>query len=128
MDRAYREYFRTAASRETPFEERTARVFPTVGQAIQHANMELLTTDRVLRADADQLLKVNLIEVVAPIVSVGRDGPRVGLFADIDVDVATIVREAARRSSEREISGHAIIDAVAATWPQLRLMRPEVWG
>lgn len=128
VDRAYRDYFRAASRSDTDFERRTASSFPNVAQAIAGADALLRVEGQSLRADAVQLLRINLIEmVVAPIYSVAPDELRT-VLGDFQSDVGRIALAAGRISEGPEVSGHAVIDAVSRQWSNLRMMRPDVWG
>lgn len=80
-----------------------------------------------LRADARYLLLVNFTElVIRPAVSAERVRRRDFQQAARD-DIRTIVGAATQRAEGEEISGHALINALASVWGSLRTVAYNVW-
>lgn len=118
----------------------------TVRQTIDEADRELVATQRLkLRSDARYFLLLNLSEMVVRPVQI-RTGPPpfVGPSEELDsilrTDVNLLVADAARRHNERqvtlarvrpperEISGHLVVEALAANWTHLKLNSYRIWG
>lgn len=91
-----------------------------------------------LRSDARYFLLLNLTEMmVRPIQARTGEPPfeRNGELQDMLVgDVRLLVLDAARRHRDhakvpdREISGHRVVEALAANWSRLRLNSYRIWG
>ena len=117
-----------------------------VRRTIDDADRELVATrDLRLRSDARYFLLLNLSEmVVRPIQMRTGAPPFAGPSNELDdilrADVNLLVSDAARRHNERqrslaevrrperEISGHSVVEALAANWTRLKLNSYRVWG
>jgi hypothetical protein len=86
-----------------------------------------------LRADAKYLLLVTFTEmIVQPIRMRNLDTPwpraGVDLEAAVSADIELLVMKAAlERRSYREVSGHAVIDALSKHWKKLRIAKFDIW-
>ena len=85
---------------------------------------------RSLREDAKALLAVNFQELVLePVRRAGRASDS-ELFDDVHADVATLTRNAQTEvgpAGAQEVSGHAIVDSLSRSWPELRITRLRLW-
>jgi hypothetical protein len=98
-----------------------------------------------LRSDARYFLLVNLTEmVVRPVQLRTGEQPFAGPSAELESvllgDVKLLVSDAARRHMDRqaslarvrppdrEISGHSVVEALAANWTRLKLNSYRIWG
>lgn len=117
-----------------------------VQEIIEEADRELVAKEKLrLRSDALYFLLLNLTEmVVRPIQMRIGEPPFAGPSAELDsmlrADVNLLVSEAARRHMERqqslgrvrppdrEISGHSVVEALAANWTHLKLNSYRIWG
>ena len=83
-----------------------------------------------LREDAKYLLLLNLRGMIAHPLLMG------GIVLDSILeaaqgDVRLLISAAASRvkeAGETEVSGHAVIDAISAIWPDLKLTHFQLWG
>jgi hypothetical protein len=118
----------------------------TVRQTVDSANEQLEASQGLrLRSDARYFLLLNLSEmVVRPIQMRTGEPPFAGPSGDLDRmlrgDLDLLLSDAARRHAERqrslgggrrpdpEISGHSIIEALAANWTRLKLNSYRIWG
>ena len=95
-----------------------------------------------LRADAKYFLLLNFVQMVlAPVRLRGRRG-NPELTSSLVDDINLIVNEAARQQQIRErdaarqglaseqyyLSGHAVLEAVANNWGNLKLNSFRIWG
>ena len=117
-----------------------------VRQTIDEADRELVATRRLkLRSDARYFLLLNLSEMVVRPVQMRTGtppfvGPSEELNSILRTDVNLLVADAARRHNERqialaqarppesEISGHSVVEALAANWKRLKLNSYRIWG
>ena len=118
----------------------------TVRRTIDDADRRLTNYEGLrLRSDARYFLLLNLSEmVVRPIQMHTGEPPFVGPSGELDsilrTDVNLLVADAARRHNERqvslaqvrpperEISGHSVVEALAANWTKLKLNSYRIWG
>jgi len=118
----------------------------TVRQTIEEVNRGLVATEGLrLRSDARYFLLLNLTEmVVRPLQMRTGEPPFAGPSAQLENmllgDVRLLVSDAARRHyerqrslaqvrpPEREISGHSVVEALAANWTRLKLNSYRIWG
>lgn len=109
---------------------RYGRTVRLVVEAIDEALVET-EPSRPLRPDAKHFLLVNFHQmIVLPLVH-----PAAGEFSEDDIrqaiqdDVRLILRNALEEPGEsEEVSGGAVVQAVAKTWSELRINSFEVWG
>jgi hypothetical protein len=117
-----------------------------VRETIEEADRGLVALQGLrLRSDARYFLLVNLTEmVVRPVQLRTGEPPFAGPSAELENillgDVRLLVSDAARRHMERqaslarvrppdrEISGHSIVEALAANWTRLKLNSYRIWG
>jgi hypothetical protein len=135
MDERYRRYYQEAFREEQRYGFRRAAAsgvpdFPSVTDAITDAAKTELRPDQVLREDAQLFLQQNMIELVlAPVFATyPPPDPPYPLIKDVTADIKTIVRTASQNTDGVEVTGHSVISAIASMWPELRSLRPEVWG
>jgi hypothetical protein len=111
-----------------PFADmRTVRM---IDNAIIEAQGELGLGDRV-RPDARLFLLVNLHQMVAlPVAGVsGRyREPQSRVEEYVRQDVRDILEAAKEESKDAEVSGHAVVGALARIWEKLQINKLEVWG
>ena len=98
-----------------------------------------------LRSDARYFLLVNLTEmVVRPVQLRTGEPPFAGPSAELEsillADVRLLISDAGRRHMEHqaslarvrrpdlEISGHTVVEALAANWTRLKLNSYRIWG
>lgn len=117
-----------------------------VRQTIDEADRELAVTQRLkLRSDARYFLLLNLSEMVVRPVQMRTGtppfaGPSEELDSFLRTDVNLLISDAARRHNERqrslaqvrppdrEISGHSVVEVLAANWTRLKLNSYRIWG
>lgn len=117
-----------------------------VRQTVDNANEQLEASQGLqLRSDARYFLLLNLSEmVVRPIQMRTGEPPFAGPSGDLDsmlrADLDLLLSYAARRHIERqrslgvgrppdrEISGHTVVEALAANWTRLKLNSYRIWG
>jgi hypothetical protein len=155
MDSEYKQIFDTLyqLQPEPPYLNRLFHVFyrgePSLGdervvrKAIDDAETRLLeSTGRRIRADAKYFLLLNVMNMIVVPVQMRRGGTSEPLDSYIRSDVGLIVGEASRLQDERErssgsplpmevsseLSGHSVLEAVAANWKNLRLSEFQIWG
>src|ERR1700678_4295528 len=127
--------------REYPPDEAARAVRVT----IEEADRELTATEGLrLRSDARYFLLLNMTEMVVRPIHMREGeppfaGPSVQLESVLLGDVRLLVSDAARRHNERqaslarvrppdrEISGHSVVEALAANWTRLKLNSYRVW-
>jgi hypothetical protein len=118
----------------------------TVRRTIEDAQQALEVSEGLrLRSDARYFLLMNLSEMVArPIQMRTGEPPFEGPSAELDSvlrgDLDLLLSDAARRHIERqrslgagrrpdrEISGHSVVEALAANWTRLKLNSYRIWG
>lgn len=118
----------------------------TIRRTIDDADSRLSKYEGLrLRSDARYFLLLNLSEmVVRPIQMRTAAPPFVGPSQELDeilrTDVNLLVADSARRHNERqvelakvrpreeEISGHSVVEALAANWTKLKLNSYRIWG
>jgi hypothetical protein len=118
----------------------------TVHRTIESAQEALEKSEGLrLRSDARYFLLMNLSEmVVRPIQMRTGEYPFVGRSAELDgiirADLDLLLSDAARRHvgrqqsfgvvrrPDREISGHSVVEALAANWTRLKLNSYRIWG
>lgn len=117
-----------------------------VRETIEEADRGLVATEGLrLRSDARYFLLLNLTEmVVRPVQMRTGEPPFAGPSEELESmllgDVKLLVSDAARRHNERqrslalvrpperEISGHSVVEALAANWTRLKLNSYRIWG
>lgn len=103
-----------------------------IRSAIEHAETGLSERGQRLRADARYFLLVNISEMIILPIQMRGNIP-MGIINDmLRDDVNSIVNAAVRIEPEArrfpEISGHAVLEAIATTWKNLKLTELRVWG
>jgi hypothetical protein len=127
MDEVYRGYFSRRVAAETPFETRTAQVFPTVTAAIAAASTRL-PRSQYLRDDAVYFLRMNAEEMVlGPLLSAGQYLTG-AIISEVQADMATLVEAAGELTDGNEVTAHSVIDAISGNWSRLSSMLPGFWG
>jgi hypothetical protein len=125
MDPEYWEYFRQRLDelREFVAEHAVpdAAAVEAVDSAVQDVGYEL-------RPDANLLLLLLAREFATLPVTTVRPELREEVTSATREDVATIVARASDLQHGGEISSHAIVDALSATWNELRTTSLHVWG
>jgi hypothetical protein len=125
----------------------SSETFARVRETIDDADRRLADQEGLrLRSDARFFLLINLTEMVArPIQMRTRSAPFSGPTAELgDIlrgDLDLLLEDAARRHEERqralgrgriepdrEISGHSVVEALAANWTRLKLNSYRIWG
>jgi hypothetical protein len=80
-----------------------------------------------VRSDAQLFLLLVGGELVAkPVAAVGPE-EAAELPEILAEDAATIIRNAAERADEGEISAHSVVDGLSASWEDLRSARFRIW-
>ena len=119
----------------------------SVRKAIDAAESELAASrQQTLRADARYFLLLNLMEMIfVPVRAVevrrGRSEMAQEVQSYLHEDLRLLVNDAARLQTERQqgeagpgqspeaqISGHSVLESIAANWRRLRLSSIRVWG
>ena len=140
MDTEYRAYFRQRslelltdqpvrrASITLGYQENSPAHF--VASAAVETARGALPQGVGLRPDAEVVLYVLALELVArPVLALQ---PNVGpeLAADVGADAATVTRAAVsglQREAELEVTAHGVIDGLSQSWQELRTARWRVW-
>jgi hypothetical protein len=118
----------------------------TVRRTIEDAQVELEESEGLrLRSDARYFLLMNLSEMVVRPIQI-RTGetpfkePSGELDSILRGDLDLLLSHAARKHMEhqgapgperpldREISGHSVVEALAANWTQLKINSYRIWG
>lgn len=125
---------------------RSNDAFTQVGQTIDQADRRLADDEGLrLRSDARFFLLINLTEMVARPIQMRTglpafEGPSAELGSILRGDLELLLSDAARRHArrqrdlgprgerDREISGHSVVEALAANWTQLKLNSYRIWG
>lgn len=114
-----------------------------VRQAIDEADAGLFQSRRrKLRADAKYFLLLNFMQMVFAPVRLRGGGVTAELTSSLVADIDLVINEAARQQEIRErdsessglapepsdVTGHAVLEAVATNWGNLRLSSFRIWG
>jgi hypothetical protein len=105
------------------------RIIRTIRLAIDSNEKE-----KKLRPDAKYFLLVNFHHlIVKPLIEadefiVFRNKNLNDLEANIQSDISTIISGTKQPSSEREISGHQIMETIDRLWKDLKTTKLEIWG
>jgi hypothetical protein len=127
------------------FEDHPGFQFAVVAlhRAIDDAEKELLSPHGVrLRSDARYFLLVNLTEMVLLPLQIRGPALEIPLFPNLEDmvrgDLDLLLSDAAQRYAERpldpersldrDISGHLIVESIAANWTRLKLNDFRIWG
>lgn len=120
--------------------------FTRVRETIDNAERRLGDKEGLrLRSDARFFLLLNLTEMVARPIQARTGvapftGPSAGLGTMLEGDLDLLLSEAARRHDERQhslggrreperaISGHSVVEALAANWTRLKVNSYRIWG
>jgi hypothetical protein len=94
-----------------------------VGEAILAAEA---TVGRPIRDDGRAFLAVNFQDLILAPLEIAGEAPREQLYEDVRADIVSIVR-AADQDGPIELSGHALVNALARSWDQLRVTRYGIW-
>jgi hypothetical protein len=137
MDERFRGYFR---ARTQAFEgflagRRGVRRLRRQGTApedavrvgLEAARREALAIGLDLREDAQLLIALLAMELVARPVATVTPEDAEQLPAILDEDIGTIVRQAAETANDGEVSAHAVIDGLSSSWDRLRSSNLRVW-
>jgi hypothetical protein len=130
MDPEYWEYFRTRLNELREFVQsgvEADEAYPEAA-AVQAVDSAVQTVGYKLRPDANLLLLLLAREFATRPVSTVRPELREEVASATREDVATIVARASDLQQGDEISSHAIVDALSATWNELRTTSLHVWG
>jgi hypothetical protein len=130
MDPEYWDYFRERlnALREFVQPGVAAEEADPDTAAVQAVDSAVQTAGYELRPDAHLLLLLLAREFATLPVSTVRPEQRGEVASATREDVATIVGRASDLQQGGEISSHAIVDALSATWNELRTTSLHVWG
>ena len=101
-----------------------------VKSAIDKADVRLRRNGEPgLRSDAKVMLLLNLVFMVEiPLAEHGDEAYRRYGRVDLESDVSVLVNAAAARSGKESVSAHAIVDALANNWSNLKLAETRLWG
>ena len=80
-----------------------------------------------LRPDAKVFLLTNLLNMVAVPVGLSERGSNLDLRRLLFADTSTLIKLAADETKNREVSSHAVLQAVAKSWPKLNLSGLKLW-
>jgi hypothetical protein len=154
-ERIFEDLYNLQSGRDVPNREQireasrfsSNETFTQVRETIDDADRRLADrTGLHLRSDARFFLLINLTEMVArPLQMRTRSAPFTGPTAELgDIlrgDLDLLLEDAARRHTERqralsrgrpepdrEISGHLVVEALAANWTRLNLNNYRIWG
>jgi hypothetical protein len=154
FEQIFDDLYNLQSGRDFPDRDRVRQVsrfesndtFSQIRETIDNADRRLLDRDRLrLRSDARFFLLINLTEMVArPIRMRTAEPPFAGPSVDLDGvlrgDLDLLLSFAARSHIERqrslsagrapdpEISGHSVVEALAANWTRLKLNSYRIWG
>jgi len=81
-----------------------------------------------LRSDARYLLSVLLLQMIVMPVAIVRPSTMDEVWASIEEDVKVLVSRARRRTSNDNITGHAMLDTISESWSRLRTTNFRLWG
>jgi hypothetical protein len=81
-----------------------------------------------IRPDAKYFLFVNLMQMVMIPLQLRERRNLDDVRSLLRPDVGLVVRDAARRTRGEEISGHIMLESVAANWKNLKLSDLRIWG
>jgi hypothetical protein len=137
MDDNFRGYFRARtqafegflAGRRGVRLRRLEKTVPrdAVQAGLEAARREASANGLDLREDAQLLIGLLAMELVArPVVTVTPEDAE-KLPAILDEDIGTIVRQAGETADDGEISAHAVIDGLSSSWDRLRSSNLRVW-
>jgi hypothetical protein len=80
-----------------------------------------------LRPDAKVFLLTNLLNMVAVPVGLSERARNLDLRRLLFADTSTLMKLAAAETKNREVSSHAVLQAVAKSWPKLNLSGLKLW-
>lgn len=153
-DHIFDDLYNLQSGRDFPDRERVREVsrfrsndaFTQVRQTIDEADRRLVDDEGLrLRSDARFFLLINLTEMVARPIQMRTgvssiEGPSAELGSILRGDLELLLSDAARRHTrrqrdlgprgelDREISGHSVVEALAANWTRLKLNSYRIWG
>jgi hypothetical protein len=154
-ERIFEDLYNLQSGRDVPgrAQIREAARFPSnepftrVRETIDDADRRLSDREGLhLRSDARFFLLLNLTEMVARPIQMRAglppfEGPSAELGSMLSGDLDLLLSDAARRHTarqpylsagrqepDREISGHSVVEALAANWTRLKLNSYRIWG